>query len=274
MNLSQVILESDKKPATKVHKTTAEKYKLHAEVLAEHNARDALAHQRVKALQFVMDMAVAGHETLAAGSILDGLPVTTPSIACALADKIGFLVMPYAYLAKSFYPPHQDACVIEKLQETKLKLYVMAPVGAYDLFKHVAARDESMFVPKDLTQAFTALGMSIPMFRSMQSQLTELRNRMDDYYDRMKGLERDMQSLSARVDALAEQAAKDRVENEKHAEELRTWYQDQSDPLVLVLPSDATLKTAKVAFIGPCWGELPTNIAKFLSLKPREKVEP
>jgi len=81
-----------------------------------------------------------------------------------------------------------------------------------------------------------------------------------------------MRALSARVDALAEQAAQDRVEDKKTAEVLQAWYRDQSDPLVLALAADRTLKTAKVAFIGPCWGELPAAIAKLFDLTPRKEI--
>jgi uncharacterized coiled-coil protein SlyX len=274
MNLSQVILESDSKPATEKHKKTAEEFLLHKQVLDAHRAQEASEGLRKRAINYSLEVAVAGYQVPKSGSILDGMPVTTPDIACALADKIGFLVMPYAYLAKSFYPPYTQANAIEKLQEAKLRLYVMAPVGAYDLFKHVATHDEPMFVPKDLTQAFTALGMSIPMFRSMQAQLKELRDQYNEQRNRMHRLEQDMRALSARVDALAEQAAQDRAENKKAAEALQAWYQDQSDPLVLVLPSDTTLKTAKVAFVGPCWGELPAAIANLFDLTSRKELAP
>jgi len=171
MNLSQVILKSDSKPPTAAHEKTAKEFRLHKEVLNHYRAKDASEELCHKALRYSMELAVSGHAIPKTGSILDGMPVTTPDIACALADKIGFLVMPYAYLSRSFGPPHAQRCVIEELQELKFNLYVMAPVGAYDLFKHVATHDEPMFVPKDLTQAFTALGMSVPMFRSMQAQL-------------------------------------------------------------------------------------------------------
>jgi len=240
------------------------------------NTDEQIKHVRKQAFDLGLKLTIDGYAVPATGSVLDGLPVTTTDIARALADQIGFAIMPIAYLADSFRPDYQDARRIEELDK-RLDIWVMAPVTGYSLAKHLASKDEDapIHVPQDVAQAFMALSMSVPVFRAMQRQLDGLRDHIRDYRDRLGNLEQEVRALVQRVDTLAEHAAHERAQRTAQGAEVRrqeqeilAWYRKGSDPLVLALPHKRTIRESTVAFVGPCWGELPPSVAKALALKP------
>jgi outer membrane murein-binding lipoprotein Lpp len=224
------------------------------------------------------DLSLAGYAVLPTGNGIDTAQLTTTESARELADHVGFMIMPFEYLADSYAPPYEARRHITQLINFGLSIYVMAPVTAYSLQKNLKKADMVMHVPEDVSQAFMALTMSIPVFRAMQRQLDELQDHVRDYRARISNLATEVQALTQRVDAMAEQAARQRARAHAEAadvkirqEEIIQWYRHTSDPLVLGLPAGKTIRDDTPAFIGPAWGELPPAIVKALSLKPRQR---
>jgi hypothetical protein len=279
MNLAQHIpVVEAKKALSKEHRKAIFDHRNQLSVLGKFNGTDQqLKYVREQVFDLGLKLTVDGYAVPKVGAVFDGLPVTTTEHARDLADKVGFAIMPMRYLADAFRPDYQDARRIEVLDE-KLDIWVMAPVTAYSLAKHLKSKDKPIHVPQDVAQAFMALSMSVPVFRAMQKQLDDLQNHIRDYHDRLGSLEQEVRALVTRVDALAEQAARERAhrnaeaaEAKKREAEILAWYRSGSDPLVLALPPGKTIRDNTVAFIGPCWGELPASVAKALALKPLKK---
>lgn len=274
MNLSHIVpltVGQKKLPTTK----RKELFEIQTEirVLAKHReARESLGQQQDKLVAAGWAMAEEGYVVPTLGNIVDR-PRTTTADARTIADRVGFLVMPFEYLSGKYAPPYSQQNDIEKL--TDFSLYVMAPISAYSLAKHIAGKDAPIHVPEDAAQAFLALSMSVPVFRAMQRQLEELREHVRDYRERVHALEGDVASLKARMDDLTTQVARQRaeqaavkVEQERQTQAIRNWMLSASDPLILALPEGKTIRDDCLAIVGPAWGELPMEIVKILGLKP------
>jgi outer membrane murein-binding lipoprotein Lpp len=278
-NLAAFIEEAPpSKTLTKEHRKTLFAKKTDVEVLSRYDRNQTCKSVRAELFKLATDLAVSGYAVPSVGGPLDGLPMTTTAHARTLADRIGFAVMPWHYLSDQMHPSdYETRRRIDVLNEQSLELWVMAPVVGYSLKKHLESDDDlPVHVPEDVSQAFMALSMSIPVFRAMQHQLDELRNHVRDYYDRVQNLAAEVKALTTRVDDMAAHAARERArqraeanEVKRRQEEILTWYRGHSDPLVLILPPGKTIRDDTPAFIGPCWGELPKNIVKMLALTPR-----
>lgn len=283
-NLAAFIEEAPPtKTLTKEHRKTLFAKKTDVEVLSRYNRDKTWQGVRTELFKLATDLAIGGYAVPPVGGPLDGLPMTTTVHARTLADRIGFAVMPWCYLSDQMYPPdYETRRRIDALNEQELELWVMAPVVGYSLKKHLASEDDLLVhVPEDVSQAFMALSMSIPVFRAMQHQLDELRNHVRDYHDRVQNLAAEVKALTVRVDDMAAHAARERARQHAEAsavkqrqEEILTWYRGHSDPLVLILPPGKTIRDDTAAFIGPCWGELPKNIVKALALTHRRRLLP
>jgi hypothetical protein len=268
------------KTLTKDHRKTIFAKKTDVEVLDRYDRSKSRAVQS-ELFEYALGLATSGYATPHVGSPLDGLPMTTTDRARTLADRIGFAIMPWAYLTKAMHPDYDVARTIDKLRESKLAIWVMAPVLGYSLEKHLAHdQDLPVHVPEDVGQAFMALNMSIPVFRAMQRQLDDLRGKIRDYDDRMSSLHVEIKALTSRVNDMAAHAARERArqreeaqESKRRQEEILSWYRSGSDPLVLALPPGKTILDETPAFIGPSWGELPRNIITILALQRRRTLK-
>lgn len=209
-----------------------------------------------------------GYELTQIGHGLSDAPRTTTASVRALADEVGFLVMPFEYLDIGRFGPNNRA-VSALHQRYGSQMYVMAPVNAYNLQRQLDGRDLPMHVPADAAQAFMALQMSVPVLRSMQAQLAALENQVRGIYEQQRSMRAQIQALHQRVDALglamaadrAQRVATEAAERTRRTASYSQWYQRGGDPLVIVLPEERkTIADETWALVGPSWGTLPKEL--------------
>lgn len=198
---------------------------------------------------------------------------STVRSATQLADCIGFAIIPWAYLANPFRPTSKVASMIEPWVEEGWPVYVMAPIQAYDLQRHVKAEaDLKIFVPSDASQAFLALSMAIPVFRSLQQQIDRLQKSHDDVWERIRSVESEVSNLRSRLSSLEHQVLETRahqiVKGDPKGLSFDSVFgrlEEVDDPVVLILPKRATLDTADAhVLVGPAWGgDLPAELVRF-----------
>jgi len=222
----------------------------------------------------VLEYRLNGYDGSNVGTVLDELPTTDTKSVRALAEQIGFAVIPLPYLRDEFWPEYDVKRSILALDEVT-DVWVMAPIVAYDLGKHVAhKRDITMFVPSDAAQAFMAIGMSVPVFRSLQDQINEMemkqRERIDKLRQELNGMRARLNEVAEHVVALraVEDERAKKAEEEAHRRHLTALYA-RMDPLAIALPHRKTIKDDTIAFVGPCWGELPEELVETFGLKKR-----
>lgn len=209
-------------------------------------------------------------------------PQSTMSTVRELADRIGFAVFPLTYLSESFLPSrYEQRQAWDAVQQVEWwdsrRVYVMAPVTAYSLDRHLDNEDAPIYVPEDAAQAFLALQMSIPVLRQIRRHIKELQRSVSE-------MRADIDSLNHRLGQLAEQIARQRAESERLRRKvqidkieaaLHTWYVDGGDPLLLVIPwplsRESDFRANVRVLVGPSWGELPPVVASMLGPTPRRR---
>ena len=272
MNLSKIIKREDGDKELTADSLKSLKVRLNdISVLSRYD--DKLAQrQRDLLVQEAWPLIEKGHAVPKLHNVLD-FPKSTTVHARKLADRIGFLIMPYAYLHDNFAPGYSERQEIELLGKY-FDLYVMAPICAYSLDRHIKSEEDlPIHVPQDASQAFMALSMSVPVFRSMQRQLSDMRDHIRDYHDKINNLSKDVKALKNRVNELTDQVIEARAERaqtkerEKATETLSNWMYKNPDPLVLGLGSTKTIHDKCLVMVGPAWGELPASVIELLDLK-------
>lgn len=205
---------------------------------------------------------------------------STVKSARSLAETIGFGIFPWGLISGRYSP---DSDTVDTLnawyEKAKANVYVMAPVDAYDLKKHISKPpcSDAMFIPSDVRQAFMALRMSVPVFRSLQQQIDSLRDHVRDARERLQAVERDVRELGERVSALAVEVAHARAEQAKAEQQravaIEKWYASIADPIALILPNRATIETEDAnVLVGPVWGgDLPAELAKLVAATARKR---
>jgi hypothetical protein len=200
---------------------------------------------------------------------LSNAPRTTTASVRALADEIGFVVMPYAYLDTSNFGPPNNRFVRWLHERYGTQMYVVAPVNGYNLQLQLDGKDLPMHVPSDVAQAFLALQMSIPVLRSMQRQLKALERDVRGIWEQQNAMREEIRALHARVDEMGRIMARERAQRAQFEESvLSEWYRRGGDPLVIVLPDRGTIADDTWALVGPSWGKLPEKLEDALK-KPR-----
>jgi hypothetical protein len=225
-------------------------------------------------------------KTLSYGS-KDGLsrlsesPKVKLSEARKLSNTLGFPIVPYSYMNANA-PTWDERRAIEGFVEATLlagmQPYVLCPMTAYQVTKHVAAEgiyaDLPIYAPKDISQAFAAINMSIPMFRSLQKNV-------DHNGKRISKVEADIVSLSTKLDQLAAQVE----QQQREAIEARVEQDTRStaegkrlieasmlvrvyDPMLLAIPADKSIHDKTWAIVGPCWGaDFPDIVLAAMSIE-------
>lgn len=142
-----------------------------------------------------------------------------------LADRVGFLVMPFAYLDPRSYGDEPDEMkqAIRGFANLSPKLltYVLCPLEYYSLGRHIdATADLPIYVSPDYIQTFLALDMCLPVFRGIKKDIADLR-----------------QKLEMNI----------RAQHERERIRLR-------DPMMVAVPKDVGVNGNGLALIGPAWG--------------------
>jgi hypothetical protein len=189
-----------------------------------------------------------------------------------LADQLNFLLLPFPYLDPAAY---QDAPPLEKrtIQAFAAQLpnyyvpYVLCPVGFYSLRAHIQAKgDRPIYAGLANQQAFLALSMALPAFRSLHDMLEHLQTRVKDLEERQRRMEQDVEGMKSRIlqlERYAQQELQERVAREARAPQLTAQIRAleardiyAQDPLLVGIPRSADLHTdtPTPCLVGPCWG--------------------
>lgn len=198
-----------------------------------------------------------------------------------VADQLGFALMPFKYMDDAAYRNEHWEIKrriegFNKLSDT-FDIYALSPVSFYSVKKNVEdSEDLPIYAPPAAVQAFMAISMSIPMFRSMRIELKALINKVDDIGERLSRTEREVKNLASRVEQLAKQvesqqfamlearAVKLKLEDELEKER-STFF--AMDPMLFAIPKSRTILDKGWAICGPCWGpDFPDIVAKLLKL--------
>lgn len=200
-----------------------------------------------------------------------------------LSNTLGFPIVPYSYMdTRGQAPTWEEERAIRGFVEAALlagmQPYVLCPMTAYQVTKHVAAEgiyaDLPIYAPKEVSQAFAAINMSIPMFRS-------LRKDVDRNNDRLSKVETNIESLSTKLDQLAAQVEQQQREAiEARAESTRATDAEAKrlieasmmvrvyDPMLLAIPGDKSIHDKTWAIVGPCWGaDFPDIVLAAMSIE-------
>jgi hypothetical protein len=199
----------------------------------------------------------------------------TPTVSLAdarmIADKLSFLIMPFEYMDDRAVDAEKHAMVTAIRGFAAglgnwFDIYVLAPIPYYDVRKHVMAKDSlSLYAGSAVAQAFMAITMSIPMFRAILGEVTDLRNRMERVDARVTKAETELQNLARSIKDLQAQAERQQAETilaqkraaaqQRELEELRARRSFIAyEPMMLAVPKGTSFQADGLAIVGPCWG--------------------
>jgi hypothetical protein len=179
-------------------------------------------------------------------------PRTALAEVRAIADAIGFLIMPFVTLDTKVVEqadPQTRTAVrdFDRILRTWCDIYVLAPVEFYSVEQHARADvDGDVYAPPQIEQAFMAINMVLPMFRTMLAELRAVNKRLDQ-------AEKELQNLAKRVSALERAVEQQRREAAARAA-ARVSDLTMRDPMMLAVPKGQDIRTAPWALVGPCWG--------------------
>lgn len=268
-------------------------------VLRKWKANDARieAFQELKRLKFK-------HNGLGVltDNVLLNMPMVSLSSVRMLAEAIGWCIIPIGYLAYSHRPVKNSGTIAEKWDplgdfvtpnhrqhlkpwsfnscydnyqnsclniDSSYHLHVLAPLAAYDVMHHINSKDAPIFIPKDISQAFAAVEMSIPIFRSMKRQIEDNREKIDK-------LKMDVSSLNDRVSRIENDMIAQRLETKK-AEKAQNrayteWANGLADPVALIFPKEVDVTHDADVYVGPSWGDVPEDVIATLKVLAQMKT--
>lgn len=188
-----------------------------------------------------------------------------------IADKLGFIVLPFQYLDDRSYSTehHNTQQAIKNFSENLspwFNVYVLSPVEFYSVYKHVkSSSDLPIYASQTSSQAFMAIEMMIPMFRTLDNnvgnlrlQNTEIAKAVNKAAEELKNLARRVNELQAQIDRQRLQALIQEQENKKLREQLEEARQEREffarEPLMLAIPKNTSINDDTLALVGPCWG--------------------
>lgn len=198
-------------------------------------------------------------------------PKTSLSHLRELADKLGFILTPFDYLDDRSYKD-EDYKVKHAISNFNAKLnpwfqtYVLSPIHFYDVQKHVASEvDLPIYANKDAAQAFMAINMAIPMFRTLSMNIDQLRDHAKNLSKVVSKNTQELANLSKRITALEAQVEAQRQQailQERRNQEMRAQLEQlQSrrefwayEPLLFAFSKNLTINDEGIALVGPCWG--------------------
>lgn len=184
-----------------------------------------------------------------------------------LVDKLGFLIMPFEYLDSRSY--EREGATVQAsirsfygLLSPWFNIYAVAPVAYYDVNRHVKAElDKPIYASSMVGQAFMAVSMMLPMFRSMLGNVDQLRKESDAMAKQLAHMQTELKNLSLRVGELEKQLARQQQEALEREASTRKQIREMAaaerafmayEPMLLALPKGVNDNTP--AIVGPCWG--------------------
>jgi hypothetical protein len=204
--------------------------------------------------------------------------IDTPIISVAklkeIANKLSFVIIPFEYLDSNSYGNESyDMCESIKGFNEELSghfdVYTICPPVYYSVKNHVkSTEDKAFYVGSNISQAFMAISMVIPMFRSLFKSIENLEENSKLINQRLSTAEQEIDGIKIRIQQLQdqiEQEARDRILNQKRQEEQESLKRQQEliamhkeslivkDPMMLALSKSKNINS-DIAFVGPCWG--------------------
>lgn len=186
----------------------------------------------------------------------------TPKIALSavrnLADKLGFVVMPFSYLNDDCIFKDQKKETIEaifgfvKALEQLYDIYVLSPLVFYDIEKHVRAKEDfRIYAGLSCSQAFMAINMAMPLFREIVGQISRFKDMVSSIDERLK-------EMTQRLNNLQRQVEKQQYEIYMQQQQIQKMQSEISfahDPMMLAIPKKIDISVSECsALVGPSWG--------------------
>lgn len=202
---------------------------------------------------------------------LANLPTVNMAELRAVIDVLDMTIMPWEYLHSSAYEKESwelRGAINQFAKEagTTFHVYVAAPVQYYDVTRHVAAEeDKPIYAGQRVAPAFLAMGMALPLFRTIKRDLSAVMDRTNGLSQRVSQAEQQIQQLSARVAQLQTQVERQQAEQirlnlrqaqmeaELTAAKARASFMAY-EPMMVALPKNRTVLDDGYAIVGPCWG--------------------
>lgn len=184
-----------------------------------------------------------------------------------MADKLGFVIMPFEYMNKKAYSEEnwetkQSIQEFERLGSFGFQIYALAPVSYYDPNLHLKAKeDRPIHASRLVEQAFMAISMVMPMLRSLNEDVGQHHSRLREMDSRQRKLEAEMVNMAARIDQLQKSversyremvAAKEAAVKEAERAAARAAQFVALDPMMLAFSNNVL--NDEFAIVGPCWG--------------------
>jgi hypothetical protein len=203
--------------------------------------------------------------------------------ARAIADRLNFVIIPFQYLDTRSWKSEQYNTVqainsfTGEYLSKHMKSYVICPVEYYSMEQHIQSGiDLPIYAPFSLSQVFMAVGMNVPMFRSMKKDMLEMRNEIKNINDRLRVIDEQVTNLTAQVKQLAQQVqlqTQQALMRESNLrEQLASMQASQFsslDPMLLGIPNGKGILDNSWAFVGPCWGpDFEDIVMAAMNIKP------
>lgn len=185
-------------------------------------------------------------------------PIVTSDTLRAIADRLGFVLMPLSYLAPAACEDMPSAA-IRRFAEAfpHHSLYVIAPVAAYSIQNHVQAQqDNLLYAGKPVAQAFMALSVCVPMFRAITRDLSAAQETLKHHAVHIETFNQQIRDLHARnAQTQEELKSVTRRLEQIHADlERQKAVALAQDPMVFGLPIGRSLTDSVLCPLGPAWG--------------------
>lgn len=243
---------------------------------------DMLYSERVKSLIEYgrLPKEIIGNDKL---SILASSPKAHLHDLRMIADKLGFLIIPIQFMhpqatASETWETKSAVKQFSDFNNTKsFTVYVLCPPSYYYLKAHVQAeKDIQIYVGKPNEQAFMAVGMTIPMFRSIHKDIQEMKNDARQLSSRQNNLEIEMTNLATRIASLEkafEHSQREAALTSVKSVKIRAAIESEPsfmayEPLAFLMPTERTLTSETEVFLGPCWGpDFPAILLEMIALE-------
>lgn len=187
-----------------------------------------------------------------------------------ICDQLGFIMFPFEYIKDEFLPKYDRREINVKVSvdgfvqnlPSFYKLYVLAPVSAYDIQKHLVAKTDMEIYSGMNHGAFMAISISMPFFRTLNHKVQKLDHQMREMRHEIDSTKNEIKALTVRVSELekkleAEQKARlvEMTRIKQEMEELRQARVWPQEPLLLGVPSTTSVGSGDGScIVGPCWG--------------------
>ena len=202
---------------------------------------------------------------------LTSLPTVDLQELRRVVDVLSMTIMPWSYFKPEAYQEesYELQASIKRFvsdSESSFNVYVAAPVQYYDAARHVEDEEDlPIFAGHSIAPAFLAMGMALPLFRTIKRELSEIRNRANEHSRRIQDVENQIIQLGNRVDRLQAQAERQqamqiqqnlrqaKLERELKAAESRSNFMAY-EPMMIAIPKNRSIMEDGHAIVGPCWG--------------------